>query len=313
MAITNSQTTGISPGSVARMRRPNLRTRLARAGTPYLFIAPFFAVFFTFFGYPVGYSFYVSLHSWTGQGPMKWVGWGNYTFALGDNYFIEALQTTGLIWLSVPVMLFIALIVAVIWNRPHMWARNVLMVLYLLPTVISVVAASVVFRIFYDPTAGPIDTALGWFHIAPINWLGDETSARFGLFLVRIWETIGLGVLFFASALQAIPQDYYDAAAVDGSGPINQFFSLTVPLLARTILFLTVWNTLSALSLFAEPALIMNQGGPNFATQTLGLYLYNDVGQLQFGTASAVSFMTTAIMMIISVVLFTIARRWTND
>jgi ABC-type sugar transport system permease subunit len=244
---------------------------------------------------------------------MKWVGWGNYNFVLTDNYFLESLRTTGLIWLSVPVMLFAALIIAVIWNRPDMRGRSVLMVLYLLPTVISVVAAAVVFRILYDPSAGPIDVALQWAGIAPINWLGDETSARVALFLVRIWETVGLGVLFFASALQAIPQDYYDAASVDGSGPIHQFFRITVPLVTRTILFLLVWNTLSALSLFAEPNLIMNAGGPNFATQTLGLYLFNDVGQLQFGTASAVSFLTTAIMMVISVLLFLAARRWTSD
>jgi multiple sugar transport system permease protein/lactose/L-arabinose transport system permease protein/cellobiose transport system permease protein len=284
-----------------------------RTGTPYFYIAPFFIIFFIFFAYPVAYSFYVSLHSWSGQGAMKWVGWGNYNFVLSDNYFIEALETTGLMWLSVPATMLLSLIVAVIWNRPGMRGRSVLLVMYLLPTVISIVAVSLVFRILYDPIAGPIDMALEWLRLPPVDWLNDATSARVALIILRIWETVGLGVLFFVAALQAIPQDYYDAAAVDGSGPVHQFWSLTIPLLARTILFIMVINTLSALSLFAEPYLVMNQGGPDNATVTIGFYLFQKVTNLDFGTASAVSFLTTAIMMTMSVILFLAARRWTRE
>jgi ABC-type sugar transport system permease subunit len=130
---------------------------------------------------------------------------------------------------------------------------------------------------------------------------------------VRIWEIVGLAALFFGSSLQSIPQDYYDAAAVDGGGPVRQFFSITVPLLTRTILFLTVVNTLGALSLFAEPQLITANGGPNNATTTVGLYLLLKVQALDLGTASAVSFLMTAIMMIVSIALFLAARRWMRD
>jgi ABC-type sugar transport system permease subunit len=100
---------------------------------------------------------------------------------------------------------------------------------------------------------------------------------------------------------------------VDGGGPIRQFFSITVPLLTRTILFLTIVNTLGALSLFAEPQLITNGGGPNNATTTLGLYLLLKVQGLDLGTASSVSFLTTVIMMVVSVVLFWAARRWMRE
>ncbi len=289
------------------------RVRLIRTTAPYVFIAPFFIIFFAFFAYPVAYSFYVSLHAYTGQGTMKWVGWGNYNFALSDNYFWGALENTGFFWLSVPITVFLALILAVIWNRPGMLGRSVLLVLFLMPTVISVVAISVVFKILYDPTAGPVDTALGWLGIPPVDWLNDDTSARFGLLILRIWETLGLGILFIASSLQAISQDFYDAAAVDGSGPMRTFISITVPLLARTILFLTVWYTLTALSLFAEPLLVMSNGGPDNSTVTLGLYLFLKDVNLDLGTASAVSFLTTVVMMIMSVLLFLGARRWTRE
>jgi lactose/L-arabinose transport system permease protein len=305
-----------SPGAVMTLssaRKAGRLGRLARYSTPYWYIAPFFLIFFIFFAYPVAYSFFVSLHSWSGQGSMTWVGWDNYSFILSDSYFIEALQVSGIIWLSVPVTLALSLVIAVIWNHPRFWGRNIVLILFLLSTVVSIVAVSLVFRILYDPTAGPIDSILSWLHLPTVDWLNNENSARFGIFLVRIWETVGLGVLFFASSLQAISQDLYDAASVDGCGPVRGFFSLTVPLLARTILFLMVINTLSSFSLFAEPSLIMNMGGPNNATVTIGLYLFLKVQNLDLGTASAVSFLLTMIMMLVSVGLFLIARRWISD
>jgi ABC-type sugar transport system permease subunit len=244
---------------------------------------------------------------------MKWAGWGNYSFVLGDNFFWLAIQTTAIIWLSVPIGLFLGLVVAVLWNRPRVWGRSVVLVLYLLPAVVSIVAISLVFKILYDPTAGPLDVLLQSLGLQAIPWLTDEFWARMAILLVRIWEIVGLAALFFGSSLQSIPQDYYDAAAVDGGGPVRQFFSITVPLLTRTILFLTVVNTLGALSLFAEPQLITANGGPNNATTTVGLYLLLKVQALDLGTASAVSFLMTAIMMIVSIALFLAARRWMRD
>jgi ABC-type sugar transport system permease subunit len=278
-----------------------------------VYIAPFFIIFFAFFAYPVLYSLYVSLHSWTGQGAMKWVGLGNYSFVLGDNYFWLAIQTTIFIWLSVPIGLFIGLVVAVLWNRPRVRGRSVMLVLYLLPAVVSIVAISLVFKIMYDPTAGPIDVVLQAAGLRPIPWLSDEFWARMGILLVRVWEIIGLAALFFGASLQSISQDYYDAAAVDGAGSIRQLFSITIPLLTRTILFLTIVNTLGALSLFAEPQLITSNGGPNNATTTLGLYLLLKVQALDLGTASSVSFLMTVLMMIVSIALFLAARRWMTN
>ncbi len=321
------------PGTAAalsRARQSDRLGRLARYSTPYWYIAPFFLIFFIFFAYPVAYSFIVSLHQWSGQGSMTWVGWDNYSFILSDSYFIEALQVSGIIWLSVPVTLAISLVVAgdlepSAFLGPEYGAHFIPAphrgfdcggfagLSHSLTTVVSIVAVSLVFRILHDPTAGPLDSILSWLHLPTLDWLNDENSARFGIFLVRIWETVGLGVLFFASSLQAISQDLYDAASVDGCGPVRGFFSLTVPLLARTILFLMVINTLSSFSLFAEPSLIMNMGGPNNATVTIGLYLFLKVQNLDLGTASAVSFLLTSIMMVVSIALFLIARRWIKD
>ncbi len=280
---------------------------------PYLYVAPFFVVFSAFFAYPVAYSVYVSLHSWSGVGPMKWVGWGNYTFALRDAYFWGAFKTTAILWLEViPLGIVLALLIAVVLNRRRFRGRSVALVLYLLPAVISIVASSLVFKILYDPIAGPIDVTLGGLGLPRIPWLSDEAWARIAIGLVRLWESIGLSTLFFLASLQHISHEIYDAASVDGGGPIRTFWSITVPLLVRTILFLTVVNTLAVLGLFAEPQLVTS-GGPNNATTTLGLYLYNMINGLDLGTASAVSFIMSAFMMIVSIALFVTARHWATD
>lgn len=303
-----------TPPTLARTYgKARRRTLKLEAVLPYLYIAPFFVVFTAFFGYPLVYSFYVSLHSWTGIGPMRWVGWGNYSFALQNSYFWGSIVTTAELWLLViPAGTVLSLILAVAWNHARFRGRNIVIVMYLLPAVVSIVAASVVFKILYDPTAGPIAYVLKAVGLPVIPWLTSEGWARVGIAVVRVWASVGLGALFYFSALQAISKEIYDASLVDGCGPIRQFVSITVPLLARTTLFLAVVNTLTTLALFAEPFFITNDGGPNNATTTVGLYLYHLVNNLDLGTASAVSFLMTIGMMAVSIILFVTARRWTE-
>lgn len=287
------------------------RSRFRGVGIAYLYIAPFFVVFFAFFAYPLGYSFYLSLHRWAGIGPMKPVGWGNYTFALQNPFFWGAVRTTAVTWLLVlPFGTAVSMAVAVAWNRKTFLLRSIAIVLYLLPCVISIVAISVVFRILYDQSVGPIDAVITSIGLPSVAWLGDENSARVGVAIVRIWESVGLGALFYFASLQNISQEIYDAADVDGCSALRKFSNITVPLLMRSTLFVTVINTLAVFSLFAEPEIITNDGGPNNATTTIGLYLYHLVLNLDYGTAAAVSFLATVGMMLVSVMLFLIGRRW---
>jgi ABC-type sugar transport system permease subunit len=298
------------------MSMPLARKRSLKASSflPYLYVAPFFVVFLVFFTYPLGNSFYVSLQKWVGIGPMTPVGWDNYTFLLQNEFFWSAVRTTALMWLMViPAGTVLSLLIAVVWNQSRFIWRNIAIIMYLLPAVISVVAISVVFKILYDPVAGPLNIVLTGMGLPSIPWLSDEAWARIGIALVRLWESIGLGALFYFASIQAISQEIYDAAGVDGSGPIRTFWSITMPLLARTTLFLTVVNTLAVFSLFAEPLFVTNDGGPNNATTTIGLYLYHLVLNLDLGAASAVSFLMTCGMMVVSVTLFVVARRWTSD
>lgn len=311
---TASPRATLQAASKASMPATSRRRFRLRNGIPYVYVAPFFVVFFAFFAYPLAYSFYVSLHSWAGIGPMKPVGWGNYTFALQNDFFWGSVRTTAVMWLLVlPLGTVMSMLIAVVWNRKDFRFRNVAVVLYLLPAVISIVAISVVFRILYDHSVGPIDAVITSVGLPAVPWLSDEAWARVGVSIVRLWESVGLGALFYFASLQSISQEIYDASDVDGCGPVRKFWSITVPLLTPTTLFLTVINTLAVFSLFAEPQNVTNDGGPNNATTTVGLYLYHLVLNLDYGTASAVSFLTTVGMMLVSLTLFLLSRRWMND
>ena len=183
------------------------RLRLSK-GVPYLYVAPFFVVFFSFFAYPLAYSFFVSLHRWDGIGPMRPVGWDNYTFALGNEFFWGSIKTTALMWLmALPLGIAVSMVVAVVWNTASFRARNIAIVMYLMPAVISIVAVSVVFRILYDQSAGPIDAVITSVGLPAVPWLSDEAWARVALGIVRLWESIGLGALFYFASLQGISRD----------------------------------------------------------------------------------------------------------
>ncbi len=290
-----------------------LRRWLGGHYAPYLYIAPFFVVFLSFFTYPVAYSFYVSLHRWNGVGPMRYVGSDNYTFVLGDSYWWSAVETTAVLWLMViPVGTAISLLLALAWNRSVFLGRNLSQALFILPAVTSIVATSIVFRILYDGQFGPIDVLLRALHVPAVPWLTSDVWSKPAIAIVRLWESVGLFALFYSAALQGISTDIYDAAAVDGCGAIRRLWSITLPLLTRTILFTTMLGTLAVLGLFAEPQLITG-GGPDGSSTNIGLYLYSLLQGLDFGTASAVSFLMTAIMIVVSVTIFVIARRWQFD
>jgi len=300
--------------------RPMTRSLVARGRrwlggsfAPYLYVTPFFAVFFAFFVYPVAYSFRVSLYHWTGLGPMRYVGFGNYVFVLGDNYWWTAVAVTGIFWvLTIPLGTTLSLILAVACNRPRFRGRSLARVLYLLPAVSSIVAVSVLFRVLFDEQFGPINVVLGALHLPHIPWLTNGAWSKVAIGIVRLWESVGLTGLFFSAALEALPAEVYDAAAVDGCGPMRQFWFITVPLLVRTILFVTVIGTLAIFGIFAEPQLITG-GGPGTSTTTMALYLYQMLQGLDLGTASAVSFLMTVLMMSVSILLFLAARRWRLD
>lgn len=266
---------------------------------PYLFLLPAVTLFLLFTVYPIISSFILSF-STLDNGSYVFVGLSNYLRLFSDTVFHKALLNTFIIFIiQVPIMLFLALILANALNSQFLKLKGFFRVGFFLPAVTSLVAYSILFSIMLLDT-GIINQALSYLGIQPINWLGNSFWAKVSLILAMTWRWTGYNMVIYLAALQNIPHELYEAASLDGAGKAKQFFHITIPQLKPVILFTAIISTISTLQLFDEPYNLTN-GGPADATMTLGLYIYNNgFRYFDFGYASAIAYAVVILVAILS-------------
>lgn len=293
-----------------------LRQRLSRWDikvSPYLYVSPFFILFALVGAFPLLYTAYVSLHQWHligGEGPF--VGVENYRYVLGQEYFWRSLRNTVSIFLlsSVPQVILALLIAAALDSplRGRTWWRMGV----LLPYVVAPVAVALIFNDLFGDRFGLINHALGWFGQGPIAWHRDVLPSHLAIATMVNFRWTGYNALIFLAAMQAVPRDYYEAAQIDGAGRVRQFFSITVPQLRATIIFVVITSTIGGLQIFDEPRMYdqFGLGGADRQWQTLTIYLYQ-VGwtQKNFGRAAAIAWLLFLIIIIIGLANFYLTRR----
>ncbi|MFB6625393.1 carbohydrate ABC transporter permease [Streptomyces sp. NPDC056374] len=312
MAVqTRPLTTG--PTTAPPPRRP----RLGRSVAPYLLIAPFFLVFAVFGAYPLLQTFWVSLHDWdrlSGQG--EWVGLENFRRLLGDADFFTALfNTLSIFVLSTVPQLLAALGVAWLLDR-HLRARTVWRALVLVPQYVSVVAVALVFSQLFGRDYGVVNWVLQGVGIidAPVDWTADTWSSHLAISFMVMWRWTGYNALIYLAAMQAVPRELYESAAIDGASRLLTFRKVTLPAIRPTLLFTVVISTVGGLQLFAEPFLFDQQGNAEggaehqFQTLTLMLYKYGFINN-DAGYASAVSWALFLIIAAVAALNFLLARR----
>ncbi|MGW1246727.1 carbohydrate ABC transporter permease [Streptomyces sp. NPDC002535] len=312
MAVqTRPLTTG--PTTAPPPRRP----RPGRSVAPYLLIAPFFLVFAVFGAYPLLQTFWVSLHDWdrlSGQG--EWVGLENFRRLLGDADFFTALfNTLSIFVLSTVPQLLAALGVAWLLDR-HLRARTVWRALVLVPQYVSVVAVALVFSQLFGRDYGVVNWALQGVGIidAPVDWTADTWSSHLAISFMVMWRWTGYNALIYLAAMQAVPRELYESAAIDGASRLLTFRKVTLPAIRPTLLFTVVISTVGGLQLFAEPFLFDQQGNAEggaehqFQTLTLMLYKYGFINN-DAGYASAVSWALFLIIAAVAALNFLLARR----
>lgn len=267
---------------------------------PYIFVAPAILLFLIFTLYPVIKSLITSFHSKQG-GEEIFVGFQNYVRLFQDELFYKALLNTfTLLVFQVPIMLTIAVILAVLLNSSLLKMRGLFRGAYFLPAVTSLVTASIVFVILLDEHNGFINYLLSFLGVDPIAWLNDSFWAKISIMIVMTWRWTGYNMVILLAGLQGIPKDFYEAASIDGAGKIRQFFSITLPQLKPVLLFTAVLSTIGTLQLFDESYIITN-GGPNNSTLTVILYLYNNgFRYFDFGYASAIAYVLVIIIAVLS-------------
>lgn len=300
-------TTALGGPALDRRRRRS-SGRVGRRIAPYVFVFPFVAVFAAFSVYPMFFTLRLSFTNWRGTGSAEWVGWDNYLYLLGNPGFWNSLSNSAILWLLiVPVQLIVGLIAAVLLDNAKTRMRGFYRTAFIVPFVTPLVAIAQIWTVVFDQNYGAVNSALGLFGIPEIGWLTTSEWAKPTLALLFLWKTTGFIVIILLSGLQSIDGHVYEAASLDGATRPRQLWSITVPLMRRTIMFAVVLQTLAVFQMFAEP-FVVTQGGPYGSTTTAGYYLYNHITRADLGTGAANSFLLVILVMALSLVFVRLLR-----
>ncbi|MGW3622272.1 carbohydrate ABC transporter permease [Streptomyces sp. NPDC000880] len=292
------------PASVARRRR-------WRYLPHYLAIAPFFILFAVFGLYPVVYSLFLSLQRWDGVGSMKYVGLENFRFLLTDQAFWQSIGNTLIIWvMSTIPMTALALLIALGLNSSVRF-KGVLRLAYFLPNVTSIVAMSLVFGSIFSGEFGILNWFFGLFGVDHVQWLSDPWAIRVAIAIMIIWRWTGYNAIIFLAGLQALPKDVFEAARVDGAGPVQTFFRVTLPLLRPVLLFSVVMSAISGMQIFTESQVLLgNRGGTDGAGMTMVLYFYSTAfAGNDFGYGAAIAWGIFVVVVLFSILNWRLIQR----
>ena len=296
--------------TTARQRLSRLDVRLS----PYLYISPFFILFAVVGLYPLLYTAFVSVHDWHligGQG--DFVGLKNYVDVLGQQRFGRALGNTFSIFLLSSVPQVIAAIAIAALLDANLRAKTFWRMGVLLPYVVAPVAVSLIFSKLFADQSGLVNTLLATIGIDPIGFHSDRLASHLAIATMVNFRWTGYNTLIFLAAMQAVPRDLYEAAIVDGASRWRQFWSVTVPMLRATIIFVVITSTIGGLQIFDEPRMYdtLGLGGADRQWMTMTMYLY-ELGwgaQKSFGRAAAVAWILFGIIIVIGMVNFLLTQR----
>jgi multiple sugar transport system permease protein len=278
----------------------------------YLFILPNLVGFLVFTVFGVVFSLYMSFTDWSlikKFSNIKFIGFSNFVDLFEDTWFHASVLNNMWFLLVIPVMIFLAMVLAFLVNDKVFFKNGFRTILYL-PNITSVVAISVIWFTLFNPRSGPINEFLRTLGISdPPMWLSSTVWAKPTIGLLMIWKTVGYYTILYLAALQGIPKQLYEAATVDGASTRQQFFGITIPLLSPTTFMLTI---LSVMNIFKDWSLIqiMTEGGPGTSTYTIGYYIYYAAFRKnQMGYAASMAWVLLVIIMVFTVIRFRVEKR----
>jgi cellobiose transport system permease protein len=281
----------------------------------YLSISPFFLIFLVFGLFPIVFALYLAFQSWDGIGPMRYVGLDQFRYLVTDSNFIKSIWVTIQIWvISTIPMLLLALGLAFLLNQ-SIQGRMVYRVAYFIPNVTSLVAIAIIFSSIFGNQFGLLNAILQGVGADRIEWLNEPWGIKVAIATMVVWRWTGYNAIIYLAGLQAIPDDLYEAAKVDGATQWNLFKDITVPLLRPVILFTVITSTIGGMQLFTEPQILVgNSGGPGREGLTMVLYLYEQAFiQNQFGYGAAIGWGLFVIIVAFSIVNWQLVGRTGGD
>ncbi len=294
----------------ARLPRKGLRR--GDGLTALAFVSPIVAGILIFAVYPIVFSLYASFTRWNLLNPPIWIGLDNYiTLFTKDPTFPQTIKNTLTFSIcTVVIGAFLSLLVAMLLNK-KIAGQNIFRAMIFVPVIVPTAAAALTWSWLYEPSsAGIINAGLKLIGLAPIPWLNNTNYALWAIIIEAIWAQLGFNTVIFLAGLQGIPQEYYEAAEIDGANVVNKFLHITLPCISPISFFILVTSIINAIQIFDIPW-VMTQGGPSNATQMIVMYLYINAFRLQrMGLASAMGYIIFVAIMIITFINFRLSKRW---
>jgi multiple sugar transport system permease protein len=277
--------------------------------TAYLFLVPLLAIVGFFILLPVLGTFYNSLFldvSWISP---RFLGFANYTQVLANPEFWQALRFTLLYTLAaVTLEAFLGLVFALLLNESFP-GRGLLRVAILIPWAIPTIVSAKIWKLMYEYTYGILNFLVVGLGLSAekINWLGTSFSAFWALVIADVWKTTPFVVLILLAGLQAIPEDLYKQAIIDGAGMWRRFRAVTLPLVWPVLVIALIFRTIDSLRMF-DLVYVLTGGGPGGATKTLSFLGFESFANDNFGVGSTISVITFLIALAITVVYIRVGR-----
>jgi raffinose/stachyose/melibiose transport system permease protein len=291
-------------------------TRRLRA-TSLIWVLPALLLIFVFVYYPLVKNVQLSFYRWSAFTPSHWVGPDNYIKAVHDPVFWRALRNNiAYALVSVIVQVGGGLVLAALLEEfvVKRW-RGLLRTIYFIPVTISFTVAGLLFSFIYNPQFGLLNQLLKVIGLPSLAhaWLGDPKTAIWSIIAMSQWQSTGYIAVLFTVALQRVPRDLYEAAAIDGASKVRSFFAVSVPMVREMTALMIIVTVTGAFLVFNEVT-VMTAGGPNNASQVLGTWLYqNAFSQNDMGYASAIATIVFVITAIAALLQLAYTRRRTVE
>ena len=302
--------------------RSGPRRRVARHWPQYLAISPYYLIFSVFMFFPVLYTVYLAFQKWDGIGDTQFVGFQQFRFLWDDPIFWMSIRNTLFIWvLSTVPMLFMALVLAVLVNSTKRLTAFYRVALFI-PSITSLVAIAIFFGAVFSNNFGLINAILKAMHLSAVPWMSNEWTIKLVIAALMTWQWTGYNAIIFLAGLQTIPGDLYEAARMDGAGPVQTFFRITLPLMRPVLLFVLVISTVTGLQSFSEPQVLLQttanestfSGGPDHAGRTMVLYFFQQTfDNNDFGYGAAVAWGIFLVVVLFSIINWRLVRRRGED
>ncbi len=295
------------------MKRSRKRSEIRNLGAVLLFVLPALIPLFIFWIYPILRSVWLSFTDWDFMTPdYNFIWFKNYTSLLKDSRFYEALWNTlvftaGTLFPTIIGGLGLALLL-----RRNFKGSGVFKFVLFSPWITPTVAISIVWTWIFREDGGLANQVLGLFGLPALKWISSSDTAMLSVIIVTVWKSLGYAMIFYLSALEKVPEELYEASALDGAKPWRQFLDMTLPGISPTTFFLVIITMVNSLQAY-DQIQILTQGGPSGSTRTL-LYMYYQLGFQEFkmGQATATAVIMIIITVILSLAQFTASKKWVH-